>query len=178
MRCLSCLIVLLAACVACADPPNGPGQTDALQPGHITASLGKREVILDSGQHGLKYFPDECLAFVQTAPQVRLLMAAGVSTYLLEGRDMKSLVPRGAGPQAGRTRDRSTTAMLASAGLSVIPAPASCWRSTMPRITKECRRSRAAFPASIAALPWRCHRQRNIVSQTRAGHHRVASPRT
>jgi len=96
------LIVLLAACVACADPPNGPGQTDALQPGHITASLGKREVILASGQHGLKYFPDECLAFIQTSPQIRLLMAADKSTVLLVGRDMKSLVHRGEVLKPGR----------------------------------------------------------------------------
>jgi hypothetical protein len=97
------LIVLLAACVACADPPTyGPGQTDGLQPGHITASLGKREVILASGQHGLEYFPDECLAFIQTSPQIRLLMAADKSTILLVGRDMKSLVPRGEALKPGR----------------------------------------------------------------------------
>ncbi len=61
----------------------------------IEASLGKREVILESGRYGLKCFPDECLAFVQIMPTIRLLMAAGVSTSLLEGRDMRSLVLRG-----------------------------------------------------------------------------------
>ena len=59
------------------------------------ASVGKREVLLESGRYGLKYFPDECLAFVQTAPQIRLLMAAGVSTSLLQGKDMHSLVSLG-----------------------------------------------------------------------------------
>jgi hypothetical protein len=65
---------------------------DAIPP-TIVAHLGQRQVILESGAHGLKYFPDECPAFVQTAPTVRLLMAAGVSSWLLGGRDMKSLVP-------------------------------------------------------------------------------------
>jgi hypothetical protein len=71
-----------------------PMQADA-PVGRIVATLGKREVILASGQHGLNYFPDECLAFVQTKPRIRVLMAASVSTYLLEGRDMKSLASRG-----------------------------------------------------------------------------------
>jgi len=86
-------LVLLLAPVALADPPTKP--LEGGPTGRIVASLGKREVILDSGQHGLKYFPDECLAFVQTTPPIRVLMAASISTSLLEGRDMKSLVPVG-----------------------------------------------------------------------------------
>lgn len=91
MRSLLFLTFVLAASVAWADPPTA----SAVPPGRIVATLGKRETILESGQYGLKYFPDECLAFVQTTPPIRVLMAASVSSYLLEGRDMKSLVPRG-----------------------------------------------------------------------------------
>jgi hypothetical protein len=36
----------------------------SISTGRIVARLGKREVILPSGRYGLKYFPDECLAFV------------------------------------------------------------------------------------------------------------------
>ena len=97
MRSLLLSLFLLAASVAWADPPSAkqtPGGSTA-PTGRIVASLGEREVILESGQYGLKYFPDECLAFVQTTPPIRVLMAASVSTSLLEGRDMKSLVPLG-----------------------------------------------------------------------------------
>ncbi len=92
------LPLLMTASVVWADPLIAkPIQTDisTAPTGHILASIGKREVLLDSGQYGLKYFPDECLAFVQTTHQIRVLMAAGNSTSLLEGRDMKSLVPLG-----------------------------------------------------------------------------------
>ena len=94
MRSLFFLIVLLAVCDAWADPPSSK-PNNAAPTGQIVANLGKREVILESGRYGLKYFPDECLAFVQTTPQVRLLMAADKTTFLLVGRDMKSLVDRG-----------------------------------------------------------------------------------
>lgn len=88
---LACLLLcgLNAAFVRADQPPN------ALPAEHIVARLGPRETILASGQHGLKYFPDECLVFLQTSPQFRVLMAAGVSSVLLEGPDMKALVSRG-----------------------------------------------------------------------------------
>jgi hypothetical protein len=63
--------------------------------GRVVATLGPREVLLKSGQQGLKYFPDGCLAFVQTAPTYRVLLAATISSYLLEGADMQHLVSRG-----------------------------------------------------------------------------------
>ncbi len=101
MRSLSFLIVLLAVCDVWADPPSSK-PNNAAPTGQIVANLGKREVILESGRYGLKYFPDECLAFVRTTPQVRLLMAADKSTFLLVGRDMKSLVDRGEVLKPGR----------------------------------------------------------------------------
>jgi hypothetical protein len=101
MKNLPFFAFLLTACVASAGPPTSKPM-EAAPLGRIVASLGKREVILESGRYGLKYFPDECLAFIQTMPQVRLLMAAGVSTWLLEGRDMKSLVLRGEVLKPGR----------------------------------------------------------------------------
>jgi hypothetical protein len=47
--------------------------------------LGRPEVVLADGQLGLKYFPDERLAVLRTQPDCRLLLAAEVSSYLLEG---------------------------------------------------------------------------------------------
>lgn len=101
MRSVSFLIVLLAVCDVWADPPSSK-PNNAAPAGQIVANLGKREVILESGRYGLKYFPDECLAFVETTPKVRLLMAADKSTFLLVGRDMKSLVDRGEVLKPGR----------------------------------------------------------------------------
>lgn len=86
---------LLLAHFAWADSPSTHPAGTIDPKCLIAASLGKREVILASGQCGLKYFPDECLAFLQTTPSVRVLAAAGVSTSLLEGPDMRSLVLRG-----------------------------------------------------------------------------------
>lgn len=94
MKRLALLTVLLGACAAWAEPPASR-PPEAASKACVVANLGKREVILESGRHGLRYFPDECLAFVKTTPPIRLLMAASVSTYLLEGQDMKSLVPVG-----------------------------------------------------------------------------------
>ena len=44
-------------------------------------------------QHGLNYFPDGCMAFPDAEPNLRILLAAGVSTWLLEGADLRSLSP-------------------------------------------------------------------------------------
>ena len=97
MRSLLLSLFLLEASVVWAEPPSARqiSVVSTVPTGRIVASLGKREIILESGQHGLKYFPDECLAFVQTTPHIRVLMAAGVSTHLLEGQNMKSLASRG-----------------------------------------------------------------------------------
>ena len=50
--------------------------------------LGTPEVVLADGALGLRYFPDEGLAVVRTQPDCRVLVAAGVSSYLLEGPDL------------------------------------------------------------------------------------------
>jgi len=50
--------------------------------------LGDPEVVLADKALGLRYFPDERLAVVRTKPDCRVLVAAGVSSFLLEGPDM------------------------------------------------------------------------------------------
>ncbi len=57
----------------------------------IRATLGERQVVLDDGQLGLRYFPDLALSVLQDKPRTRLLMVAGVSTRLLEGQDIHAL---------------------------------------------------------------------------------------
>ena len=60
-------------------------------PVEIMATLGERQVVLDDGQLGLRYFPDLAVSFLQDGPPTRLLVVAGVSTRLLEGPDLHSL---------------------------------------------------------------------------------------
>lgn len=50
--------------------------------------LGQPETVLANGQLGLKYFPDERLAVVRTQPDCRVIVAAGVASYLLEGPEL------------------------------------------------------------------------------------------
>jgi hypothetical protein len=57
----------------------------------ITAYLGERKTILHDGQYGLRYFPDGAIAVVRQSPEYRILLAAGVSSYLLQGKSMESL---------------------------------------------------------------------------------------
>jgi hypothetical protein len=98
MKILLLVLVVSGPGLALAGSPSLPGEREGggLAPsGRIVAQLGKREVILESGRYGLKYFPDGCLAFVRFSPDYRILVAAGVSSWLLQGPGMKSLVSRG-----------------------------------------------------------------------------------
>jgi hypothetical protein len=47
--------------------------------------LGPPETVLADKALGLRYFPDERLAVVRTKPDCRVIVAAGVSSFLLEG---------------------------------------------------------------------------------------------
>lgn len=75
-QCAVLLVVALlhthAAVLAAANPP-------------AHAELGRPETVLADGALGLRYFPDGRLAVVSTAPAGRVLVAAGVATFLLEG---------------------------------------------------------------------------------------------
>lgn len=91
---MALLVVLVSPSMLAwaVSPPLAAQVGDALRPsGRIVAQLGKREVFLQPGQYGLTYFPDGCLALVRTSPDYRILIAAGVSTCLLEGRGMRLL---------------------------------------------------------------------------------------
>ena len=89
--CLGLILFAASASVCAAGEVGAPVYTDGRT--KITARLGERKVLLHDGQHGLKYFPDGAMAVLRTQPAYRILMAAGVSSWLLEGRGMDSLVP-------------------------------------------------------------------------------------
>jgi hypothetical protein len=57
----------------------------------ITVRLSERKVLLHDGQCGLRYFPDGAMAVLAKAPGLRILLSAGVSSYLLEGASVESL---------------------------------------------------------------------------------------
>ena len=50
--------------------------------------LGPPETVLADGVFGLRFFPEERLAVVRTTPDCRVLVSAGVSSFLLEGPAM------------------------------------------------------------------------------------------
>jgi hypothetical protein len=54
--------------------------------------LGPPEVVLHDRELGLRYFPDERISIIQTEPDCRVVVAAGISSYLLTGTRMEKLV--------------------------------------------------------------------------------------
>ncbi|NQT87114.1 hypothetical protein HQ560_10135 [bacterium] len=61
--------------------------------GEVSVTLGERRVILKSGQLGLKYFPDGAVSVLEGAPEApfRMIVPAGVHTYLVEGKSLTTL---------------------------------------------------------------------------------------
>jgi hypothetical protein len=57
----------------------------------VSIVLGEQELVLADGQHGLHYFPDECLTFLPQSQGARLVMAANVQSVMLEGPSLKML---------------------------------------------------------------------------------------
>ncbi|MFQ6133699.1 MAG: hypothetical protein ACE5R4_16780 [Armatimonadota bacterium] len=55
--------------------------------------LGEQRVLLESGAHGLHYFPDAHVSFLSREPEIRLFLVAGVATWLMRGASMSSLEP-------------------------------------------------------------------------------------
>src|SRR4051812_47411635 len=75
---MNTLAILLAGLVSA-----GQGGPPVEGPPH-EAVLGPPETVLADGELGLRAFPDGCLAVVRTGPDCRVLVAAGVSSVLLE----------------------------------------------------------------------------------------------
>lgn len=68
--------------------PALSGGTDS-----ITAQLADSQVLLADGAHDLHAFPDAHLTILDADPKCRVLLVAGVKTWLMEGPDMRSLSP-------------------------------------------------------------------------------------
>jgi len=54
--------------------------------------LGPPETVLADKALGLRYFPDGGLAMVRTKPDCRVIVSAGVSSFLLEGTEMGKFI--------------------------------------------------------------------------------------
>ena len=61
--------------------------------GETSVRLGERQVILKSGQLGLKYFPDGAVSVLdgRRGAPFRMLVPAGIHTYLVEGDILTAL---------------------------------------------------------------------------------------
>lgn len=68
--------------------PQGTGGTENDKPSII---LGSQMTLLGDGELGLRYFPDEGTASLESAEGVRLMISASTSTYLVEGQDLMHL---------------------------------------------------------------------------------------
>jgi hypothetical protein len=68
------------------QPPEGAGP-----PAAAMATLGAPVKLLDAGKFGLRFFPDMPVTVISPPPQLRLLVAAEISTALVEGTDLQHL---------------------------------------------------------------------------------------
>ncbi len=88
-------IVCLLAFAISILPVNGAEQT----------KLGPPETVLADQALGLRAFPDGALAVLQTKPQARVILAAGISSVLLEGPDISKLNKSTTVLQPGKTNE-------------------------------------------------------------------------
>lgn len=82
--------------LACSPVPRGPerhtGEAKTVRTSAgVTVHLGPREVLLADGELDLHYFPDEAIALLDRGPPLRLLVSAGDSSHVVEGRDLMHL---------------------------------------------------------------------------------------
>ena len=59
--------------------------------GEIQVTLGERKVLLKSGSFELDYFPDEKVSVLSKRPDFRMIVTAGVRSYLLQGKDIEHI---------------------------------------------------------------------------------------
>ncbi|MEI6808616.1 MAG: hypothetical protein WCN95_07820 [bacterium] len=57
----------------------------------IRIDLGPSETVLADNALGLRAFPDGRISVIRTKPECRVILAAGVSSFLLEGPDLRKL---------------------------------------------------------------------------------------
>lgn len=67
--------------------------------------LGPPETVLADQALGLRAFPDGALAVLQTKPKARVILAAGISSVLLEGPDISKLNKSTTVLQPGKTNE-------------------------------------------------------------------------
>lgn len=69
-----------------------PGVSPAFAEELIRTNVGAQQIVFPAGYHGLKAFPDEPIAILNTKP-FRYLMVAAEGTYLMEGKSIGTAVP-------------------------------------------------------------------------------------
>ena len=63
--------------------------------GDVKVTVGERQTLLRSGQHGLYNFPDEPIGVFRQAPKLLFTLVANGTTYLMRGRTFKTSAPIG-----------------------------------------------------------------------------------
>lgn len=60
-------------------------------PPRISVELGPQKTLLQSGRFGLEFFPDMAVTVIGQPPDFKLLVVAGIKTYLMEGADLEHI---------------------------------------------------------------------------------------
>jgi hypothetical protein len=60
-------------------------------PAEVSVTIGRNEVLIPAGRHGLNYFPDEAICILKERPLTFTVVADG--TYVMQGQSFASAVP-------------------------------------------------------------------------------------
>jgi hypothetical protein len=90
-------LLFLLTPIALISVAELPGKQNALPRGilipdqKLVLSIGEREILNDGRSLGLFHFPDQMPVVLEREPTLRVLMAAGNRTHLMEGTDWSTL---------------------------------------------------------------------------------------
>jgi len=87
---ISIICIGLSICACSGSKQKDPGIPTALDT-LPSLEVGGPVTLLQNGQLGLSYFPDEGTALIQREPQLRLMITAKDSSYIVQGPNLQQL---------------------------------------------------------------------------------------
>jgi hypothetical protein len=117
-----------------------PGSPVRTRCGELMVDLGERRTLLPHGALGLTYFPDQGVSTLRSSPQLRLLLVAKFSTYLVEGPSIQALERATEVLRPGRIHG-----FYASVGVAVSSDCGATWKKLGAGITSSKPKSWQAF---------------------------------
>jgi len=83
--------IAVISAVGLTGKENAPSRDIGIPDQNLVLSINEREILNDGRSLGIEYFPDQATVVLEREPTLRVLMAAGNRTYLLEGNDWRTL---------------------------------------------------------------------------------------